>query len=250
MIEGRSGLGAIIGGEGTRPPMFSRGRHQDKEPGRIVRPTARQGGTRGIYEEDSWYEEKCCDTEEEPQSNREAHARAGYQQREDEDREHEWITYLIKKELAMEARRYSWYGNKKEEEMEQDRNRRDQERRTEPGQNTYHTLREDTTPARRSEYQTQTRSETPLPIRHEEKGGAHRNIGEDNYRESRERRQSPSPCLGTRFHEPLQLAETQHSMATSSKKFDSLVPTTSDKPQSMASAPDPGTPLHPSKLSN
>ncbi|KAK0150625.1 hypothetical protein N1851_008262 [Merluccius polli] len=232
VIDGRSGPAAIIGGEPLDPSMNSRRRHRDEEPGRTVRSIPRQGGIREKYEEESWnredyrkgeearYEEMLSDTEDKSPSNREAHTRARYQERGEDDRVRDWTMDPDSLGYRMESRRRG----REIEEADQEDNRQDQER--EPN------TRQDIVPGQKSDRRTWIQGESSLRTWCDMEEEAPRDDREDTYRENQVAGKSQTLRLGTRVKRLPPPSVTHHSMATRSRRSD---------PQAMGYTPNPRT---------
>ncbi|KAK0148963.1 hypothetical protein N1851_010647 [Merluccius polli] len=239
VIEGRSGPGAIMGREPLDPSRNSSRRHRDEEPCRTVRSTRRQGGIRQRYEEESWnrgdyregeetqYEEMLSDTEDESYSNREAHTRARYQERRNDDRARNWPRDPDNLGYGMESGRRG----REMEEAHQDDTRQDQQR--EPNN------RQDLIPGQRSERQTWTQGESSLLMGCDTEEEPPRDDREDTFRENQVVGKSQTLRLDTRVKSLPPPLVTHHSMTTRPRRPDPWSPITSDHPQAMGCTPNP-----------
>ncbi|KAK0136685.1 hypothetical protein N1851_027132 [Merluccius polli] len=239
VIEGRSGPGAIMGREPLDPSRNSSRRHRDEEPCRTVRSTQRQGEIRQRYEEESWnrgdyregeetqYEEMLSDTEDETYSNREAHTRARYQERRNDDRARNWPRDPDNLGYGMESGRRG----REMEEAHQDDTRQDQQR--EPNN------RQDLIPGQRSERQTWTQGESSLLMGCDTEEEPPRDDREDTFRENQVVGKSQTLRLNTRVKSLPPPLVTHHSMTTRPRRPDPWSPITSDHPQAMGCTPNP-----------
>ena len=236
VIEGRSGPAAIIGGEPHAPPMTPRRRHQDEGHGRTARPTLKQGGNieECWQEEDTRYHNKYRDIDD-SHSNREAHTRARYQERDDENRLRDQVMDPDEEGYRMESTRRT----SEMEEMDRERNSRDQDREIGARRDIQCTPGGDVVPEQRGNYQSWTQSKTlfrTLCDQGEE-------IPRDNHEEHLEKRQSQTFRLGARANKLPPAAEICHSMKTRSRTLDPQGLTTSDCPLTMGPASDIRTPI-------
>ena len=235
VIEGRSGPAAIIGGEPFGPPMIPRRRHQDEGHGRTARPTLKQGGnTEECWqEEDTRYHNKYRDIDD-SHSNREAHTRARYQERDDENRLRDQVMDPDEEGYRMESTRRT----SEMEEMDRERNSRDQDREIGARRDIQCTPGGDVVPEQRGNYQSWTQSKTLLRTLCDQG----EEIPRDNHEEHLEKRQSQTFRLGARANKLPPAAEICHSMKTRSRTLDPQGLTTLDRPLTMGPASDIRTP--------
>ena len=184
-------------------------------------------------EEENRYHDKYRDIEE-SHSNREAHSRARYQERDDDDRLRDQVMDPDGEGCRMESTRRA----SEIEEMDRERNSRDQDREIGARRDTQRTLGGDIVPEQRWNHQSWTQSRSPLRTRCDQGG----EIPREDQEEYLEKGQSQTFRLCTRANKLPPSAEICHSMTTRSRTLDPQGPTTLDRPLAMGPASDIRTP--------
>ena len=144
---------------------------------------------------------------------------------------------VVKKDSEDRMKKREGYASEIEE-MDRERNSRDQDREIGARRDTQRTLGGDIVPEQRWNYQSWTESRSPLRTQCDQG----EEIPREDQEEHLEKGQSQTFRLGTRANKLPPSAEICHSMTTRSRTLDPQGPTTLDRPLAMGPASDIRTP--------